>query len=139
MILVQYQKKAEGNDGSKVTLTPDYEFVRNDHRSYKAKDVTFEPYVGGKRADAIRLERVEMEDRKEFDKSTLKNEAWVRCRRNNESEVFPSVPAWSCSQKFTVVDAKVPGSPTNMDVVLEMMVRCMKCMRELELPYIFLV
>ena len=147
-ILVQHTCNSR-TASSKISLTPDYDFIRKDHRSYKAKTQELKPYTGRKKVAPMKLLNITSSEKTEFQRSTMKNQAWVTCRMNNVVKEEIQIPAWSAFQKMTtsenakMVDVgylpPIMGSPTKMDVVLEIMNRSMTCMSELELDYIFLV
>ena len=89
-----------------------------------------------------------MDNTDEFDVSTMKNQAWVLCRKRNENIDDVMVPAWSAFQKQTTVEPAsivnvgylpaIIGSPTKMDVIYAIMNRTIDIKNELGLEYIFL-
>ena len=130
-----------------IFLLPDYNYKRKDHRSFTAKGTELPQFLAGKKNNAIPMDQKESSCKKEFQKSTLKNQAWVMCRRmNTKDEVM--VSAWSAFQKETTFKLSksvnvgylpsLIAPPTDMNVILAIMDRTIDCMNELDLDYIFL-
>ena len=84
----------------KTSLTPDYNFKRKDHRSFKGTPLSYQNYLATKERSTLEaLNRVVMNSNAEIDASAMKNLAWVMCRTRNETSDDVKVQAWSAFQK----------------------------------------
>ena len=111
-----------------ILLTPDYSYTRKLHRSFKAKCSKLPTCYGGKKSDAIFMPQKTIDNNTGFQKSTLKNQAWIMCRQRNEDNNDVKVPSWSAFQRQTtsavatsVNVGSLPatiGSPTDSNVIL---------------------
>ena len=149
-ILVQHKdvENAATRHKAQVSALPDYNFKREDHHAFIAKPVQLPQYIKKKSSPQI-VPYEDQNSRSEYNKSTLQNHAWVQCRRhNNNINSDQTIPAWSAFRQLTT-EHHPPGvnvgylpaitaPPTQMNVILSILDRTMKCKTELELDFIFM-
>ena len=149
-ILVQHRLEGPAEKRmhqAQVSLTPNYEFSRKEHRSYKGTKDSL-PHLTVKKSNPEPLIYKENHNRDEYRKSSTENLAWAMSRRGVTDPSQQTVPAWSAFRQLTT-NQNPPGvnvgylpaitlPPTQMNVILSIMNRTMQYMTELELDSIFL-
>ena len=149
-ILVQHRLEGPAGETMRqahVSLTPNYEFTRKEHRSYKGKKDSL-PHLTVKKTNPEPINYEDEHSREEYRKSSTETLAWVMCRRGIKDPSEQKVPAWSAFRQLTT-PINPPGvnvgylpaitlPPTQMNVILSVMNRTMQYMTELELDSIFL-
>ncbi len=148
-ILIQHKIRSDALDRAQVSLTPSYDFVRKDHRSFKSQPVTLPVFTGSKHSTCKTFANQDENTNEEFELSSKRNMCWALCRyKSAASSSKQAIPGWSGFQEITTdtMSRKVnvgylpaiTASPTNMNVILGILNRTVKCMKELQLSYIFL-
>jgi hypothetical protein len=150
-ILVQHNIPGPANNDARqkaqVSVTPEYDFRREDHHSFIAKLAEL-PQYSGKKAGPESIAYKQDSSQKECEKSKLETLAWVKCRRGKDDPSNQIVPAWSAFRQLTTKDCPprvnvgylpaITAPPTDIKVILSIMNRTMQYMTELELDFIFL-
>lgn len=130
-----------------VSLTPNYEFTRKEHRSFKGEKDSL-PNLSVKKSNPQPIHYEDSHSREEYQKSSMETFAWVLCRRGVTKPSEQKVPAWSAFRQLTTAN-NPPGvnvgylpaitlPPTQMNVILTITNRTMQYLTELELDSIFL-
>ena len=137
------QKYDLNEEFSKVSLEPDYDYIRKNHRSFKATNKELAP-VNFKRGVPKKLAYTSVSVNDESHKSSLKTLLWCIMRFNGGHKV----PSWSGFQELTTERdlqqaivgylPPIPESPTNMNVIYAEIERTEMMRRELQLDFIFL-
>ncbi|MES9880765.1 MAG: hypothetical protein ABW185_07780 [Sedimenticola sp.] len=87
-ILVQHKLPcpdlSKSNSKAKVSVTPDYSFKREDHRSFKSKRSELPQYIG-KKACFQTLEYEQSESHPSCEKAQLETLAWAKIRRPKDN------------------------------------------------------
>ena len=137
------QKYNLSDELSKVTLEPDYNFSRKNHRSFKSTESTL-PGIYFKRGNPAILNYHPSNHNGECKKSSLKTLVWIRSRISKGVKV----PSWSGFQALTTekdLDMAVvgylppiPDTPTEMKVIYAEIERSEQIRIELETEFIFI-
>ena len=148
-ILIQHKIRSDALDRVQVSLKPSYDFVRKHHRSFKSQPVTLPEFIGSKRSACKTFPNQDDSTHEEYELSSKKNMCWALCRyKSAASSTSQTIPGWSGFQEKTTDTPSrklsvgylpaITASPTNMNVILGILNRTVKCMKELHLSYIFL-
>ena len=145
------QQSSIGEDATTaVILKPDYNYKRQEHRSYKGSECKL-PLVNFKRGNVKTLHFAGSfieKGRHECDKSTLETLLWIYARQRNDG--LPSnqdIPGWSgfhelCNEKTLPINVcyfpPFTAPPTEMSVIYASIFRSVDIMKELETDYIFM-
>ena len=134
---------------SHVTLQPDYDFRRKDHRSFKSTSVDL-PEVSHKKSQVKLLALDTSKHSTENIENALERSlTWLLARyRCTNTQTAQTIPGWSGFQQLGSVPDLHPvtvgylppitESPTQMTVIYAEINRTMDVMKELELPFIFI-
>ena len=152
-ILIQQKCPVPAESGmrkkAQVSVVPDYNFTRKEHRSFKAERTELPQYIPTK-AGPIPLEYQEVTNTNESSTSSKKTVAWAKCRMNTHADAqhAQNVPALSAFWQLTTKEyppgvnvgymPAITAPPTSMNVILAILNRTVECMNELELKFIFL-
>ena len=133
-------------DFSKVSLKPDYDFKRRDHRSFKGTRPQL-PSVNFARGSARHLRYERNDEQNECYKSTLKTLAWIKARLLVDDSL-QMIPAWStfqelsCSSDLDQVNVgylpPIPNTPTDMKTIYVAIRRTQGIMEEMETNLVFI-
>ena len=131
---------------TRVNLSPNYDFERRKHRSFKASGTNLEP-VTFKRSQCKYL--ISKENNYEEENNDLKNRilAWVMSRLTVSRHSEQSIPSWSGFQQLLaetppkVTTGHLPpitAPPTEMSVIYAFIDRTFKILTELEMEKMFI-
>ena len=123
-IVIQHEI-SDSSEESHITLTPDYDYVRKDHRSYKGTPIN---YVKSKCTKfSFDDYKIIKQDVANLEMSSDKTFFWILSRLNNKDDI--RIPSWSGFQYLTSVTPlckinvgylpAIPDSPMKYKVVYQ--------------------
>ena len=151
-ILIQHEVLSQNLGNSKVSLTPNYDFDKKKHKSFKSTLSNLPDYYCKKGPcnkfkfrNSADITKVEIHSVK----ASLKTIAWVLCMLDLDNEANNLVPAWSAFQSITC--KKLPlcevnigyfpairDTPTKYGTIYKILKTAQEIMQELELGFIYL-
>ena len=139
------QQNFESVSNTKVDLTPDYNYDRKAHRSFKGFKSQLEP-VRFERASCKEL-TYENTDQPEYLEATKRNTSWIISHYNSSKETLQTIPSWRVFQQILAEGTikanvgylpPVTDPPSEMSVIFAFINRALRIFEELEINQMFL-
>ena len=140
------QQNFESVSNTKVDLTPDYNYDRKAHRSFKGFKSQLEP-VRFERASCKELTYHENTDQPEYLEATKRNTSWIISRYNSSKETLQTIPSWRVFRQILAEGTikanvgylpPVTDPPSEMSVIFACINRALRIFEELEINQVFL-